>query len=88
MADATTFYRNFIAETVRLINDLEDLDTTQDRLAEDAGLAAAAATAAQAAGRTDLAAVDFTNAAAAINQILFAFNSGSPTQKSYLYKLL
>jgi hypothetical protein len=88
MADATTFYRNLISEVQTLINDLENLDTSQDRMNEDAGLAAAAAAAANAAGRTDLTGADFTNAASAINQILFAFNSGSPTQKSYLYKLL
>lgn len=71
-----------------LVNLLQVVDTLQDRLAEDSTLAAAAAAAANAAGRTDLAAVDFTNAAAAINQLLFTFGSGSPTQKSFLYKLL
>lgn len=60
----------------------------QDRIAQDAGLAAAAAAAAQAAGRSDLATVDFTNAAGAITQLNFTFNSGTPTQKSFLYKLL
>jgi hypothetical protein len=88
MADATTFYRQFISEIKTLINDLENLDTAQDRMAADSALAAAAADAANAAGRTDLTETDFTNAASAVNQILFTFNSGSPSQKSYLYKLL
>ena len=88
MANATQFFQNFNAKINQFISDLEDLNTMQDRMASDSGLAAAAATAAQAQGRPDLSAADFTNAASAINQILFAFNSGSPTQKSYLYKVL
>ena len=88
MADAVTFYRELISEIKSLINNLEDLDTSQDRMTQDATLAQAAADAANKAGRTDLTEADFTNAAEAINQILFAFNSGDPTQKSYLYKML
>ena len=88
MADATTFYRTLTSQIQSLINELENLNTAQDRMASDAGLAAAAANAANAEGRTDLTEADFTNAASAINQILFTFNSGEPTQKSYLYKML
>jgi hypothetical protein len=88
MADPMTFYRTLVSQIQTLVNQLQDLDTSQDRMHEDTALAAAAAAAANAAGRTDLVAADFTNAASAINQILFTFNSGAPTQKSYLYKLL
>jgi outer membrane murein-binding lipoprotein Lpp len=88
MANATQFFQNFNAKINQFIADLEDLNTMQDRLVSDNTLAASAATAAQAQGRSDLATVDFTNAAASINQILFTFNSGTPTQKSYLYKII
>ena len=67
---------------------MQQLNLMQDRMVADPALAAAAATAAQAAGRSDLSAQDFTNVGAAIVQFNFTFNSGTPTQKSYLYKLL
>lgn len=38
--------------------------------------------------RTDITAADVTNAQAALEQMLFAYDSGSPTQKSYLFKML
>jgi outer membrane murein-binding lipoprotein Lpp len=88
MANATQFFQNFNAKINQFIQDLDDLETLQDRLSSDPTLAEAAATAAQSQGRNDLAAIDFTNAADAVGQILFTFNSGSPTQKSYLYKIL
>jgi len=83
--DALTYALYMISHITSLITVLHDLQVDQDRQTEDAGLAAAAAAAMT--GRT-LAEADFTNAANAIGQILFAYNSGSPTQKSYLYKLL
>ena len=88
MSDATTFYRNLVSTTNTFIQNLQALDTLQDRLTTEPGLAALAAAAANTSGRPDLTAQDFTNAHDAINQILFAFNSGSPPQKAALYKLL
>jgi hypothetical protein len=38
--------------------------------------------------RTDITAVDVENAQAAIVQMLFAYDSGDPTNKSYLFKML
>jgi len=38
--------------------------------------------------RTDITAADVTNAQGAIQQMLFAYDSGSPTQKSMLFKML
>jgi hypothetical protein len=38
--------------------------------------------------RTDITAQDVENAQAAIVQLLFAFDSGEPTNKSYLFKML
>jgi len=38
--------------------------------------------------RTDIVAADVTAAQAALVQILFAYDSGAPTQKSKLFKML
>ena len=38
--------------------------------------------------RTDITAQDVENAKSAVEQLLFAYDSGSPTQKSYLMKML
>ena len=79
MANATTFNQT-VNETVKqFIYWIEQIQLVKDRIDADAGLAAAAAAAAQAAGRADLATIDFTNLDSAIGQILFTWNSGSPT---------
>jgi hypothetical protein len=88
MSDPVSFYRTFIAAIGTYIQATEQLNLYQDRLTQDGGLAAAAAAAAQSGGRNDLATADFNNAANAIVQLNFTFNSGNPTQKSFLYKML
>lgn len=88
MTDAVSFSRNFIAQTNTCINALEDLRLMRDRMVQEPALSQSAADAMNNAGRQDLAKVDFDNASGAIEQILFAFDSGAPTQKSYLYKML
>ena len=86
MADALAFYRTMNSQIGQLVNILQQLETVQDRIS---GLILGWAQRQQLhPGRHDLATIDFTNAASAIRQVLFAFNSGSPTQKSYLYKIL
>jgi len=37
--------------------------------------------------RTDIIAQDIANASSAIVQFLFTWNTGAPTQKSFIYKL-
>ena len=88
MTDAVSFSRNFISQINTTINALEDCHLMMDRLQQESTLSQTAATAMNTAGRADLAKADFDNASAAIQQILFAFDSGSPPQKSYLYKML
>ena len=88
MSDATAFYRDYTSAIKQLISATEQVALMKDRLDSDTGLAAAAAVAAAAAGRTDLTVQVINDAAGAIGQMLFTFNSGSPTQKSYLYKVL
>lgn len=85
MTDAVTFGRGFVGAINTAINALEALQLYQDRMAVEPGLAAAAATQ---LGRADITATDFNNAANAIVQLMFTFNSGAPTQKSFLYKML
>lgn len=88
MTDAVSFSRNFIAQINTAINALDDLRVMQDRLQQEPGLSQNAANAMNTAGRADLGKADFDNAAGAIQQILFAYDSGSPPQKSFLYKML
>lgn len=88
MSDATGFYRACINRVTELVTVLEDLETISNRIVEDSSLAGRAATAAQAAGRADLTTASFDDMKAAIDQILFTFNSGAPTTRSKFYKLL
>jgi hypothetical protein len=86
--DAASYAHGLISHINELIDVLNSLQVDQDRQTQDPDLAQAAADAMNGANRPNLTAVDFTNAANAIGQLLFAYNSGSPTQKSYLYALL
>ena len=88
MTDAVTFYRLYVSTINQCINTLDDLRTQNDRLAQEAGLPAAAADAASKSGRPDLTTQAFTDAKNAIDQVLFAFDSGAPPQKAAMYKML
>jgi len=88
MADSVMFYRTLISNVQTYMQAMEQLNIMQDRMVQDSTLAAAAAASARAAGRLDLNTVDFTNLGNAIVQLAFTYNSGNPTQKSFLYKLL
>jgi hypothetical protein len=87
MSNANQFMLSLQTSVTRIIDNFEDANTLQDRLAQDATLAAAAA-ASPLGVSLGLTATDVNNAASAINQLLFAFNSGAPPQKSFFYKLL
>jgi hypothetical protein len=88
MTDAVTFGRNFVATVNALINAIESAQLQQDRLASEPELALAAADALKASGRPDMTEQIVNDAASAIVQIAFAYGSGTPTQKSLLYKML
>lgn len=88
MTDPIQFYKLYVNTINTFINTMEDLRTQNDRLASEPALAADAAAAALKSGRPDLTTQSFTDAQAAIVQLLFAFDSGNPTQKSFLYKML
>lgn len=88
MADAKAFYQTANETVKQFIYWIDQINTLQDRMVSDPALAASAAEAANAAGRTDLVEADFTNLSDAIVQIMFTWNSGDPTQKSFFYKML
>lgn len=84
MSNPVSFINGYVSAIQNLINNLEALRTQNDMLTQDSTLITRYF---QAAGaRTDIVAADITNAEAAITQLLFTFDSGSPTQKSYLFK--
>jgi hypothetical protein len=86
MTDVRQFGADYLAAVKTLIGDLENLRTLQDRVAQDSTLFDGYL--ASTGARTDLQKIDLTNASGAIVQLLFAFDSGAPTQKSQLFRLL
>jgi hypothetical protein len=85
MTQAKTFADAWFTACANVINDLETLRTLNDRVAVESGLLGAALTAST---RSDITSQDMTNASAAVTQLLFTFDSGNPTQKSFLFKML
>lgn len=89
MSDPTAFMNQYIADVRSLVGILEDLRTLNDRVTQDATNPTMVARYFSGSGsRSDIVAADFTAAQAAIVQLLFAFDSGAPTQKAALFKLL
>ena len=86
MTNPVNFADTYFAKVAELIDVIEDLRTLNDRVAQDNSLIVAYF--ANPVHRTDIVAADFTNMQSAITQILFTFDSGAPTQKSYLFKAL
>jgi len=85
VSNAVSFVNTYVQAMQQLNTDLQNLRGLNDRLAQDPTLATRYF--ASQGARTDIVAADITNAQAALVQILFAFDSGSPTQKSQLFKL-
>ena len=88
MTDSITFGRAYSTNIKQLINQLDILRTQDDMMVQDPTLSQAAADAMASSGRPDLTKTVFDNAHAALVQILFAYDSGTPPQKSLLYKML
>lgn len=86
MTQALTYGDAYIAAVTSLISDMENLRTLNDRYAQDNTLFSQYQ--ASTGARTDIVASDFVNAYNAIVQLLFTLDSGTPTAKSYLFKLL
>src|SRR5262245_51243709 len=85
MANAQTTFDGFNKNINALINALEDLQTYKQMFEADGTLADVVVTYANQRG-WNITSQDINNAVSAITQMLFTFNSGDPTQASYLYK--
>lgn len=91
MSNPNSFINTYVATIQNLVNNLEDLRTFNDMLTADPTLITryfAQDPTKGPAPRSDIVAADVTNAEAAVVQLLFSFDSGTPTQKSYLFKML
>jgi hypothetical protein len=95
MSNPVSFVGSYVSTIQSLISNLQALRTMNDQIAQDSTLVtryfstpSISVGQGQTIPRTDIAAADVTNARDAIVQLLFTFDSGSPTQKSYLYKVL
>jgi hypothetical protein len=88
MTDAAGFGSQYVQTVRDLIDAIEAAQLMQDRLTAEPTLAAAVAEAMAGSNRSDLTEQVINDAASAIGQIWFTYGSGSPSQKSLLYKVL
>lgn len=87
MADPLTLHRELVAAAKETVNLMTRLETFKERTEADPELLRTVFEAG-AGERPDLTQEDYDNMIAAIGQILFTWDSGAPTQKSYFYELL
>lgn len=92
MSNPVNFITTYAQAIDAFINQLTTLQQMNEQLVADPTLvdryfATPPNSNGQAQARTDIVAADVTNAQAAIVQMLFTFNSGSPSQASYLFKV-
>lgn len=86
MANPVTFANDYFAQVSTLIQGLEYLRTLNDRMVQDPSLVTDYF--ASAGHRTDIDATSFNAAKAAVVQMLFTYDSGSPANKAALFELL
>jgi hypothetical protein len=88
MADASNFMHLYSAQIQNFVNLLIDLQTKNQQLTEDPTLVTRYFDVTVTPGhRTDIVETDVSNAQAAIVQMLFTYNSGTPTQAAALLKM-
>ena len=90
MADAVNFIRLYSQTIDDFVGKLIDLQTMNQQLTDDPSLLTRYFNPPGGVPppRNDIVSADVTNAQSAIVQMLFAYNSGSPTQASYLLKMV
>jgi len=97
MSNPVTFMNNFFQLNVRFIQNVQELRTAHDQLVEDPTLIdryfaipppGQPGSVGPGVPRTDIVAADVTAAQDALVQVFFTLDSGSPTQKSKIYKML
>ena len=91
MSNPLTYVNNFFQLNVQFIQIVQQLRTAHDQYVEDPTLIDryfALSGMGPGVPRTDINAQDVKNANDALVQIFFTLDSGSPTQKSLIYKML
>ena len=91
MSNPLTFMNNYFQLQVQFIQNVQQLRTANDQLAEDPTLIDryfALTNQGPGVPRKDIVAADVTAAQGALGQVFFTLDSGSPTQKSLIYKML
>jgi hypothetical protein len=96
MSNPVAFINNYTANIVQLCQLMQTLRANNDQIDADPTLidryfstpSFGQAGTPNITPRTDIVAQDVHNAHDALVQMLFTFDSGSPTQKSHLYKML
>ena len=86
MSPPITTLSYYFAQIANLVNLIESLRLQNARLSADSTIVTNYFTSPGA--RTDIVAQDVTNAENALVQIIFAYDSGSPAQKSELFKVM
>ncbi len=86
MSNALDFGNDYFAQVAKFIEATEDLRVLNDRIASDSTLITRYFE--DPNSRTDIDATAFGAAKDAMIQMFFTFDSGNPTQKSALFKLL
>jgi hypothetical protein len=91
MSNPLTFMNNFFQLNVQFIQQVQLLRTANDQLNEDPTLIDRyfeLTGMGPGVPRKDIVAADITAAQNALVQVFFTLDSGSPTQKSKIYKML
>lgn len=88
MSNAFNFMNSYANNIQTLVNILGALETQNQQITDDPTLITRYFQATSPPPRTDIVAADVTNAQNAIVQMLFTFTSGSPTQESFLHKMM
>lgn len=89
MSNANSFINNYVAAAQTLVSVLEQLRLYNTMIAQDATLITRYFDNTNNPGhRTDIVAADMTNAQSAVVQMLVPFDTGSPPQKSFFFKML
>ena len=88
MSNPNSFISTYITLTQEVVSNLEQLRLYNSMLTADPTLTTRYFSSTNGSARTDISSADIANAQAAIVQYLFTHDSGNPTQKSYLFKLL
>ena len=91
MSNPLTFMNNFFQLNVQFIQQVQLLRTADDQLKQDPTLIDRyfeLTGVGPGVPRKDIVAADITAAQGALEQVFFTLDSGSPTQKSLIYKML